>query len=63
MSKIIDLDKNHQISCTVSGSTYLQISDMSKDQMRSMSQMASILLEKAVKEKTRNRKGAKKDNP
>jgi hypothetical protein len=62
MSKVIDLDKNHQISCTVPGGVYLQILDMANDQKRSISQMGSILLEKAVKEKTRNRKGAKKDN-
>lgn len=60
--KIIDLDKSQQISCTVPGDIWLAIHNMSEKERRSLSQMASLLLEQAVKDKTRNRKGAKKGN-
>jgi len=61
MGKVIDLDKSQQVSGTISGATYLQISDMADKEKRSISQMVSILLDIAVKERTRRRKSSKSE--
>jgi len=56
MSKEIDLTKNHQLSTTVTGPILWEIMEMAKKERRSDSNMASILLEQAVKERQRQRK-------
>lgn len=59
MVNVVDLDKNQQISCTITGKDWLYISELSKKEHRSLSGMASILLQQAIKERKRKRKNAK----
>jgi len=56
MSKEIDLTRSHQISATISGLIMWEITQMAEKERRSASNMASILLEQAVKERQRQRK-------
>jgi hypothetical protein len=51
-----------QISATVDQEVYEAILELAKKQDRTHSDMTALLLKQAVKDKTRNRKGAKKDN-
>ena len=53
--------RNPQLSTTVDPELYKQVEDLAKKDSRSISEMVSILLRYAVKEKTRPRKGAKQD--
>lgn len=55
-------NRKPQISATVSQEIYDSIDAFAKEDRRSISEMVALLLEKAIKEKTRNRKGGKKDN-
>lgn len=51
-----------QISATIDQDVYDAILALAEKEKRSHSEMAALLLTKAVKEKTRNRRGEKKDN-
>jgi hypothetical protein len=54
--------RNPQVSSTVTPDLYGQIEAIAVKEKRTISEMVSLLLERAVKEKTRPRKGAKADN-
>lgn len=54
--------RNPQVSATVDNGLYSQIEEISKKEKRTMSEMVYLLLQYAVKEKTRKRKGAKEGN-
>jgi len=54
--------KNPQISTTVSWGLYQEIDEMAKKNDRTLSNMAAILLERAVKESKRKRTNAKENN-
>jgi hypothetical protein len=62
MSKEIDLTRKQQISATVDGPILWEIMQMAAKEKRSASNMASILLEQAVKERQRQRKKNAKDS-
>lgn len=51
--------RNPQLSTTVTPQLFGQIEELAKKDSRSISEMVSLLLQYAVKEKTRPRKGAK----
>lgn len=55
--------KRPQISTTVDEEVYNEIKDMAEKDRYTMSQMAAILLEQAVKNRLRKRKNAKENNP
>lgn len=57
------MKQNPQVSATVSPELFAEISKMAEKECRSISAMASILLQYAITEKTRNRRGSKKNNP
>jgi hypothetical protein len=51
--------RNPQLSATVEPELFRQVEELAKKDNRSLSEMVSLLLQYAVKEKTRKRKGAK----
>ena len=53
--------RNPQLSATVDTELYKQVEELAKKDSRSISEMVCLLLQLAVKEKTRPRKGAKQD--
>jgi hypothetical protein len=56
------MSRRPQISTTVDQDVYDQISKLADSEKRTVSEMTALLLELAIKEKTRNRKGGKTEN-
>lgn len=56
------MSRRPQISTTVDQEVYDKISELASDEKRSVSEMVALLLERAIKDKTRNRKGGKTEN-
>jgi CopG-like RHH_1 or ribbon-helix-helix domain, RHH_5 len=54
--------RNPQLSTTVPTDLYEQVVALAEKESRTLSDMVSLLLQLAVKEKTRPRKRASKDN-
>lgn len=54
--------RNPQLSATVSTELFRQVEELAKKDSRSVSEMVFILLQYAVKEKTRLRKRATKED-
>jgi hypothetical protein len=55
-------NRRPQVSATIDQELYDSIVIMADGNDRSVSEMVALLLKQAVKDKTRNRKGEKKDN-
>ncbi len=56
------MSRSPQVSATIPVELHQQITDLAEKNNRSISEMVAILLQQAVKEKTRNRRGNKEDN-
>lgn len=54
--------RSPQVHATIDQSLYDQIQDLADKNERTLSQMVALLLQQAVKEKTRKRRGTKEDN-
>lgn len=53
--------RNPQLSTTVSHDLFQQVEQLAKKDNRSLSEMVSLLLQQAVKDRLRKRKNAAKD--
>lgn len=55
--------RSPQIHSTIDQELYDQIDELARKNDRTISQMVALLLQQAVKEKTRKRRGNKENNP
>lgn len=61
MNELNDPNLKRQISTSIDNSLFIQIKGMAERERRSVSSMAAVLLELAVKERNRKKKNAKED--
>lgn len=58
---ILDSESKIQVWPSIKQSTWNEIEDMAKREQRKFNDMVAVLIESAVKERKRNRKGKKDD--